>query len=215
MAVAVVCARGGECNVPPWSSSRAGPTCRQGKEGCPAPRSPSPHLLQAVHTCCSSGRPGKVLAAPGAAWKRVVLLVCHCCLGQRGCGTGLLSYGHFTKTVVPHRNTLGLLKPHGKPQPCKLGHKQLEAWRRPVPAARCQPAQHSSHGHVVHRFPPRTPLPRACGGRAEGKVPRADQLTPGWKDETHWLGGCVPPWSGASVPLFQHAFGPEIFWTVL
>lgn len=120
LAAAVVGASSSGCNVPPWSSSGAGPTCGDGKEDCPAPRSLGPHLLQAVHTRCSSGRPGEVPAAPGVAWKRVVLLVCHSSLGQRRSGPGILSHGHFTNAVVLHRNSLGLLKPHGKSQPCKL-----------------------------------------------------------------------------------------------
>lgn len=29
------------------------------------------------------------------------------------------------------------------------------------------------------------------------------------------LCGCVPTWSGAAVPIFQHSFGSEVSWTVL
>lgn len=126
VAAAVVDAQGGECNVPPWSSSGAGPMCGDGKEDCPAPRSrgppPSascPHMLQQWASWEGAG-------APGAAWERVALRVCHSYLGQRGSGSGILSCGHFTNTVVLHRNSLGLPEPRGKSQPCKLGHEQLK-----------------------------------------------------------------------------------------
>lgn len=62
----------------------------------------------------------EVLAAPEAAWKSAA------CVPLLS-GTEGLCHGHFTSTVVLHGNSLGLLKPHGKCQPCKLGQEQLES----------------------------------------------------------------------------------------
>lgn len=126
-----------------------------------------PHLPQAVRTRCSSGRPGKVPAAPGAAWERAALLVCHSCLGQ---GTGILSRGRFANTVVLHRNSLGPSEPHGKSQPCKLGQEQLKAWGRLVPAARCQRARRWA---CCASLPPTHAAPqglRGWGGRGKGTM---------------------------------------------
>lgn len=160
--------------------------------------------MQAVHTRCSSGRPGKVPAVPGAAWERVVLLVCLSCRGQRGSGTGILTHARLTNTAALHRSSLGLLKPHGKAQPCKVGHEQREGgW------CQQQGASQRSDGRVVHRFPPRTPLPRASGGRAEGKAPWEEQLTPDWKGDAL---GCPAPWLRASEEWGCSAHFPMCFW---
>lgn len=190
--------------APEW-----GPRAEMGRKLAQPPGAKGPHLVQAVCTRCSSGCPGKVPAVPGAAWERVVLLVCHSCQGQRGSGTGIITHGHLTNTAALHRGSLGLLKPHGKAQPCKVGHKQHEGgW------CQQQGASQRSDGRVVHRFPPRTPLPRASGGRAEGKAPWEAQLTPDWKGDAL---GCPAPWLRASkeraaVPIFQCVFGPEVSW---
>lgn len=58
------------------------------------------------------------------------------------------------------------------------------SWKHEGGWCQQQGASQHSDGHVKHRFPPRTPLPRASGGRGGGEVPREDQLTPAWKRGT-------------------------------
>lgn len=118
------------------------PTCGDGKGDYPAPRSNGPTLHKLSVHVASSGRLEKVPEAPGASQERVALLLCCSPPWYReALGSGVCFLRCCGKNVVLQKNSLNPPKPDRNSCPCKLEQKQLKAWKRLEPEARCQPAQ--------------------------------------------------------------------------
>lgn len=168
VAAAVVFTQGGGCNVPPWSSSGAGPTCRDGKGYCPAPRRPPPcascpHTLQQWASREGASSAWGSLGEGSSAGVPLLL------------GTeGLWHWDPHSCTLNKHCSASQKLSgpPEAPWQSPALQSGARAARRRLVPAARCQPAQRWA---CCASLPPTHAAPQGLGGqsRGEGAMGRA------------------------------------------